>query len=283
MRQTDSGAWECVVPPDSSYQGFLSRSKTVRDNFCRQGVPVPELLQVAEELAQTNVCLVAADIPLSRLAITGRRTADNEVSRVFGSRKCSTHSPSSLRPGALSDQMRADFHRCGFELATTRCEVSNRSLIEVYPHTAMLSLMESVDRVPYKVSKTRKYWPDDLAHIRVCKIIEILSNIQQRLSLFIGGIEIENFKSAKSLSDLKQVEDKLDSLACAWVGILALEGKATPLGDSNAAIWVPDDSLSAVKPTSLYEVLGSGPFASPEFMANVEDLPLQERDRLQSA
>ena len=35
------------------------------------------------------------------------------------------------------------------------------------------------------------------------------------------------------------VEDMLDALICAWIGIEHLEGRTIGLGDATAAIWVP--------------------------------------------
>ena len=42
-----------------------------------------------------------------------------------------------------------------------------------------------------------------------------------------------------TLSSLKPVEDMLDALICAWIGIEHLEGRTVGLGDATAAIWVP--------------------------------------------
>jgi predicted RNase H-like nuclease len=42
-----------------------------------------------------------------------------------------------------------------------------------------------------------------------------------------------------TLSSLKSVEDRLDALICAWIGIEHLDGRTVGLGDATAAIWVP--------------------------------------------
>ena len=41
------------------------------------------------------------------------------------------------------------------------------------------------------------------------------------------------------MTSLKPVEDMLDALICAWIGIEHLEGRTAGLGDATAAIWVP--------------------------------------------
>ena len=38
---------------------------------------------------------------------------------------------------------------------------------------------------------------------------------------------------------LKSFEDQLDAVVCAWSSICALEGRAVPFGDAQAAVWIP--------------------------------------------
>lgn len=40
-------------------------------------------------------------------------------------------------------------------------------------------------------------------------------------------------------TEVKAYEDALDAILCAWVATFALEGRATPFGDENSAIWIP--------------------------------------------
>ena len=54
----------------------------------------------------------------------------------------------------------------------------------------------------------------------------------------------------KTLTSLKPVEDMLDALICAWIGIEHLENRTVGLGDSTAAIWVPDQSSGSSTPSS---------------------------------
>jgi predicted RNase H-like nuclease len=44
-----------------------------------------------------------------------------------------------------------------------------------------------------------------------------------------------------SLARLKPYEDALDALVSAWIGLEYLAGRATALGDEQAAVWVPTD------------------------------------------
>ncbi len=94
-------------------------------------------------------------------------------------------------------------------------------------------------RVQYKVKKTTKYWPDDDKPTRTKKLLDILRAIRGKLSHEIAGIDFEIPETSEKFSDLKSIEDKIDALVCAWVGILVLRGKAVPYGDQEAAIWLP--------------------------------------------
>lgn len=57
-------------------------------------------------------------MPLSLKPITARRVLDNLVSAEYGARHCSTHTPSAIRPGKISDDLRSGFGRCGYGMVT---------------------------------------------------------------------------------------------------------------------------------------------------------------------
>lgn len=55
------------------------------------------LLTVAQQYAGAPVDLVAIDMPMSTVAITGSRAADREVARAFGSLQASPYTPTAAR------------------------------------------------------------------------------------------------------------------------------------------------------------------------------------------
>ena len=63
---------------------------TLRVRECLSKMPQ----EAAHALAVAPVDLVAIDMPIANLPITGRRVADRLVSAQFGGRGCSTHTPS---------------------------------------------------------------------------------------------------------------------------------------------------------------------------------------------
>jgi len=241
-----SGDWTCVcVAP--SYQAFTecASGKAVdwqSGTFKGTSPDIPALLKSAESLAGAKPDVVAIDMPVSCEAFSSRRNADQAISAAFGARGCATHSPTAERPGSLSSAILGALESCGFPLATVNEPPGTTPrVIEVYPHPAILALLACDYRLPYKVSKSTKYWPETSIEIRKGRLIEQLTLLQNGLGEVLGGITLQMPKATelKTLNQLKRYEDALDALACAWVGVRYIEGHATAFGDSDAAIWVP--------------------------------------------
>jgi predicted RNase H-like nuclease len=246
LLESSPGAWRCVVVAPS-YDSFLSLAERVPVDWAvKSGGAVPDagrLVAAAEKhLGGYELAVVTVDMPLSTEPITGRREADAAISRAFGGRGAAVHSPSAERPGTISDQLSTDFAAVGFPLATgtTPAGTPNR-LVEVYPHPALMTLTGADYRLPYKVSRSRRYWPGSSPAERRSKLLTQFQKIASALNSEIRDIpmELPDPTSAVPVSGLKRYEDSLDALVCAWVGAKYLEGEAVAYGDHTAAIWIP--------------------------------------------
>lgn len=232
--------WRCLrVAP--SYESFCNHGFSWGDHV-RGGKPdVSKLLSVCASLTGGDcIAVVAVDMPLSTQPIIGRRVADNRVSQQFGARKCAVHSPSIVRPGKVGEALNEDFISAKYELAVSSNNHLPLALLEVYPHVALLSLMQANERLKYKVSKSSHYW-DCSIEDRKRLLVRQWSDIIQRLQQEVDGIELQ-FPAAPeqlSLQHLKRYEDAIDGLVCAWMATKYLAKDATPLGDGTAAIWIP--------------------------------------------
>lgn len=243
----EGDSWHCLaLAPcyDDFYNLAEGTSVNWKGRVHKGASPQPtRLLAAAKRLSPTGeVNLVAIDMPISRIHFSTRREADNEISRHFGGRWCSAHSPGVERPGPLSALFSNGLGAVGFDIATTATSPGTTpALIEVYPHPALLKLMGAEKRLPYKVSKAVKYWPSSSRGERLRQLIQTFEAIQQKLTSIIHGIElpIPSVSEISSFSALKRFEDSLDALVSAWVGICYLTGNAVPYGDHHAAIWVP--------------------------------------------
>ena len=114
-------------------------------------------------------------------------------------------------------------------------------LVEVYPHPALLTLLGSEYRIPYKVAKSLNYWPKKTVVQRIEKLLNEFQTIIETLAQIFGAISLHlpQIDEVPSLVMLKRYEDAIDALLCAWVGICYLEGNAVAFGDKTAAIWCP--------------------------------------------
>lgn len=229
------GRWQLDVV-ESSFESFAGR-------------PVSNPHDVLRDTGN-DLVLVAVDMPLASGPITQRRAADSAVSRAFGARGCAVHSPTTSRPGPYACEFREGFERAGFRLSVTA--LAERSLIEVYPHVAALALLGETFRVPYKVGRIASYWKGESTATRREKLIQQWARLVAALDKEIAGTgtRLPLPAATASLAALKEFEDALDAVICAWVGVLALEGHAVPYGDAFGAIWVPRAAIHAADPST---------------------------------
>ena len=116
-------------------------------------------------------------------------------------------------------------------------------MIDCYPHVALLTLLKRDYRVPYEVSRSGKYWKAEklTRSERIERLLEQFQAIKTGLNKHISGIAdfIPAPYEVSTLASLKPVEDMLNGLICAWIGIKHLEGRTVGLGNDTAATWVP--------------------------------------------
>lgn len=235
----EGGRWQLHCA-HASYGAFLAQADPQLAAAHPGHAPDAEaLLQAGAIIAGRPIDLIAIDMPLARSKITGRREADNAVSRAYGRQKCGTHSPSSARPGSISDTLRAELERAGYRLCLT--EIRTPGLIEVYPHPALVNLTGSAERLPYKLSRTRSYWKDADAGGRWQLLLCEWRRIIEALDREIDGVRahMPPVSAEARGRDKKAYEDRIDAIVCAWTAIQALSGCAQSYGDEDATIWIP--------------------------------------------
>jgi len=238
--------WRCAaVAP--SYEAFFALSNGVHVDWTarRFDGSVPEatlLLDAASRLAGARVDLVTIDMPIATGPITSRRKADDDISREYGGRGCSTHTPSRARPGKLGALLSSQFKAAGYSVAT-KAESAGRTmrLVEVYPHPALLTLLRCNYRVPYKVAKAHRYWRNKTVTYRISALLDQFRAIIEAITSKVDpvALPLPQADGVSSLAALKRYEDAVDALVCAWVGICYLEGTVVAFGDEMAAIWCP--------------------------------------------
>jgi predicted RNase H-like nuclease len=249
LEQIRSGWRLAAVAP--SYETFveLSQGTAVDWNakkFTGSRPRIAEVLQAARKLTSAEIGVVAVDMPVATVRFDSRREADSAISRAFGGRGCSAHSPSAERPGSLGASVMAQLECEGFPLATTCRDSQGRAActIEVYPHPALLVLLSRGYRVCYKVSRSLKYWKGTSVSERIRYLLQEFRQIQAALQSELGPLtfELPRTGQVSTLSKLKRYEDALDAIVCGWVGSRYLDGRADAYGDLTSTIWVPNTS-----------------------------------------
>jgi len=241
--------WCCCKGVAPSYKAFidLAAGITVDWTTGRFHGDAPNavlLLEAASSLAGAPVDIVTIDMPVSTVAIEGRRTAERSISKEFGGRGCSAHTPSSKCPGFLGSDLSKQFSNLGYSIATASDQPgTSKRLIEVYPHPALLTLLNRDYRIPYKTGNTTRYWPDSSREERISNLLTEFKAVLKALAVNIDhtAFALPNPDIVKTITSLKRYEDAIDALVCAWVGICYAKGRATAYGDSTAAIWCPKD------------------------------------------
>jgi len=231
-----------LIAAAASYQRFLAlsdRQLTAQERPSGSRPEAPALLASASALCGCAIDLVTIDMPLARSPILERRFSDNAVSREYGGRKCGTHTPNASRPGRISDELNESFRQAGYPLQTVT--ITTPGMIEVYPHPALVELAGARERLPYKASKVRNYWPSATASERRTLLCDKWREIVALLEGEIKGVAAALPKLASDARgvEIKAYEDTLDAIVCAWIGVCALEDRAVPFGDENSAIWIP--------------------------------------------
>ena len=225
VQNTTSG-WSCLaIAP--SYEAFIDKASGQTwdpEQKATGSRPDPAaLLEASKQLADAEVSCVSIDMPLATTPITSRRAADTAISSRFGQKGCAVHSPSAERPGAIADQLRADFAALGYPLHTSGSDQRAPALIECYPHVALLALLQRDYRLPYKVSRSGQYWKAEKLprSERIERLLEQFQAIKNGLDEQISGIPnlIPAPSQVAMLASLKPVEDMIDGLICAWIGI----------------------------------------------------------------
>lgn len=240
--------WKCVAL-SPSYGQFVSLAQGVAIDWSQPPsageADVDALIGAAASLLGKAVDLVTIDMPIANDIIIRRRAADDAVSTQFGAKGCSTHSPTTLRPGPLEHRISLQFIALGYPVAVKSTPAGTvPALAEVYPHPALLTLLDKEFRYKYKVANAGKYWPDKSPEQRKRKLVKNWRRVLVELASTIDGIDLPLPKGkgieSLTLHHLKRYEDALDALIGAWVGVRYVAGDCSAFGDETAAIWVPE-------------------------------------------
>jgi predicted RNase H-like nuclease/ppGpp synthetase/RelA/SpoT-type nucleotidyltranferase len=181
-------------------------------------------------------CMVAIDAPLIVRNATGNRPAEALLNRDFARFDAGAH-PSNTSKPELAGTPRGAHLSARLKLDMNPASRRRRRAIEVYPHPATVALFRLGRTLKYKNKPGR-----DVATLRgellaLMRLVEGLSVAAPRLVVDAPGSAWPALRTAVEnagrKSEVRAVEDQVDAVVCAYVGLLAVrEPKAmTVYGD----------------------------------------------------
>lgn len=161
-------------------------------------------------------CVVAMDAPLVVTNRHGRRACEAEISRVFGRFHAGAHPSNLSRPG-FADGGRARALARRLQLDVDPYSPAPRRAVEVYPHPATITLFGLERVIAYKQKAGRPVADLRVALGGLMRHLESLPDLDLRAAAWTGLVE--QLAGATRKAELKRVEDQVDAVLCAYVGL----------------------------------------------------------------
>jgi predicted RNase H-like nuclease len=183
-----------------------------------------EIIAYVERHAGDGLALVAIDAPLWVPNQTGRRPAEAEIGRAFGRYQAGAH-PANRQRLAFDDVVRgealvATLRTLGFaHRPAIVAGAPVRQVVEVYPHPATIALFELERTLKYKARPGRSIdqrlgaWQQFQAHLRKLATADPPLHGQEEL--------LSHDASTLRGRRLKDYEDQVDALLCAYIALYA--------------------------------------------------------------
>lgn len=168
-------------------------------------------------------CIVAIDAPIIVRNATGRRRCEAELGAVFGRYDAGAHPTNTARP-ELAHGTRALRLARALDLDVDPASTASRRALEVYPHPATIALFGLARTVKYKHKPGRDLDLLRSETLRLMTLIESLAQADPPLLLehHTGWRDVRRTIERSSRKvDLKTVEDVVDAVLCAYVGLYA--------------------------------------------------------------
>ena len=162
-----------------------------------------------------EACLVAIDAPLIVRNPTGSRPAEKALSKDFRRFEAGTH-PSNLGKPEFADGGRAWHLAKRHGLDVNPRSGRARRAIEVYPHPATIVLFGLGRTLKYKHKTGR-----DLELLR-SELLELMRHVESVVTVEETWLALRRqVEQATRKSELRVVEDQVDAVVCAYVGLYA--------------------------------------------------------------
>lgn len=168
--------------------------------------------------------IVAVDAPLWVPNATGRRPGEAELAKVFARHQAGAHPANrgiaAFRQGVRGELLVQRLARHGFaHRPEVEARAPARQVIEVYPHAAMVALFGLARTLKYKAKAGRGMgerlaaWAAYQGHLRALAQADPPLHGQEELA----GRDVAALRGRA----LKDYEDQVDAVICAYIGLYA--------------------------------------------------------------
>ena len=168
-------------------------------------------------------CLVAFDAPLVVTNPTGQRPSEAALNRDFAKFEAGAH-PTNTGKAEFAGTPRAARLAKALDLDIDPQSQSPRRAIEVYPHPATVALFRLGRTLKYKAKPGRSVAQLRSELLRLMDLIEGLAQATPplRVTDHDDWLELRQaVETAERKSELRRVEDPVDAVICAYVGLFA--------------------------------------------------------------
>jgi predicted RNase H-like nuclease len=200
-----------------------------------------DILNIVSEL--DDVRGIAIDAPLIIDNVSGQRNCERELNKEYGRRYAGAHPANlSLYPDADAVKLSMALRKMGY----VHCTTAGNFQIEVYPHPAIIEIFKLSERHQYKKGRVDERRNGQvilsnmikgLAHSSVLPL-----HLSEGLNICLDEIGIKSLRGR----GLKQNEDALDSIICAYIAGLYHKGFTRTFGSvDDGYIVVPTAACSS--------------------------------------
>lgn len=180
-----------------------------------------EIIDRIKQVVGKEDAVITVDAPLKVPNETGRRPAEEVVGKLFSKYDAGAHPANRKRLSQWTDRVRgedivAKLESEGFEHNPYIERNENcRKIVEVYPHPSMVALFDLEKILKYKNKSGRDY---EFLYEEFRKYQENLKELKNREPALETPEIVEKDVEGMIGKTLKQYEDKLDALFCAYTG-----------------------------------------------------------------
>lgn len=181
-----------------------------------------EVLAFLREAAGAGPALIAIDAPLIVPNVEAARPVDRHITSLFGRYGAGCYPAYRNRPGGCTrgERIVARLSEAGFvHDPHIHSRQAVRSVFEVYPHPATLSLFELDRTLKYKARPKRSL---DLRRSELTRLRDLLTSLREREpAMFIPATVAHRRIGTLRGIAFKRYEDLLDATICAYIAYYA--------------------------------------------------------------